>query len=93
MKYSYSKIKDLKLREQRGISFEEIISHIEKGLVLKVLAHTNQEKYSKQEIMLVNVKDYVWVVPCEQKGDELHLKTAYKSRKYTKIYLGRDVNG
>jgi len=87
MKYSYSKVKDLKLRVQRGISFEEIIHCINQGFLLKIIPHLNRTKYPTQYIMLVNIQKYVWLVPCERKEEGWHLITAYKSRKYTKIYF------
>jgi hypothetical protein len=89
MKYTYSKLKDFKLREQRGIGFEEIINYIDKGFLLDRLIHHNPKQYPGQEFIIVNIKNYVWVVPCEQRKNDVHLMTAYKSRKYTKLYLGK----
>ena len=88
MIFKYSKIKDLKLKAQRGIGFEEIIRFINKGCVLDTLIHHNLKQYPAQELMIVDIEGYAWVIPYEKKEDELHLMTAYKSRKYTKIYLG-----
>ena len=89
MKFTYSKLKDFKLRQQRGISFGEIIDLAETGCLLEIIPHYDPIKYSQQKIMVLNIKDYIWLVPFEQKDDILHLKTAFRSRKYTKIYLGK----
>jgi hypothetical protein len=36
--------------------------------------------------LLFEYKNYVWLVPFVQNGDEMFLKTLYPSRKYTKVY-------
>lgn len=46
MKYfTWDAEKNEKLRMERGISFEEIVFHVERGDVLDILEHPNQEKY------------------------------------------------
>ena len=88
MKYfSWSPEKNRLLQKTRGISFEEIIFHVEKGDVLDILEHPNQEKYSGQRIMVVNVEGYAYLVPFVEDDPEVFLKTIIPSRKATD-YLG-----
>jgi len=86
--------KSEKLRAERGISFEEIVFHIEQGDVLDILEHPNQEKYEGQRVFVVKVEDYVYLVPFIETENEVVLKTIIPSRKATKRYLrGETKNG
>lgn len=89
MKYfSWSAEKNEKLRRERGISFEEIVFHIDRGDLLDILEHPNRERYPSQRILVVAVDDYAWLVPCVESEDMIFLKTAIPSRKATRRYLG-----
>lgn len=81
--------KNEKLKEERHISFEEIIFYIEQGLVLDILEHPNKEKYPNQRIFVVRVEDYIYLVPFVEEEDRIYLKTIIPSRKATKEYLKR----
>jgi uncharacterized DUF497 family protein len=86
--------KNDKLRAERGISFEEIVYHIEKGDVLDILEHPNQEKYEGQRVLIVRVGDYAYLVPFIETEAEVVLKTIIPSRKATRRYLrGETKNG
>ncbi len=89
MTYNWNDKKNEILKEQRNISFEEIILCISEGIVVKVLKHPNEEKYGNQKNYLINYNDYIYVVPfVENKEDkEIFLKTIYPSREYTKKLL------
>ena len=76
------------LKANRGISFEEIIFHIELDDELAITHHPNQSKYPGQNISNVQVEDYVYLVPFVESKDEIFLKTIIPSRKATKQYLG-----
>ena len=73
----------------RGISFEEILFHVEHGDVLDILEHPNQERYQGQRIFVVAVEEYVHLVPFVEDKSEVFLKTIIPSRKATKKYLGK----
>jgi len=81
--------KSLKLKRERNISFEEIAYIINSGGLIDIIDHPNQEKYPNQKLLIVNINGYIWVVPAERRGNRLRLITAYPSRKWTKVYLGR----
>ena len=86
--FSWSLEKNRLLQETRGISFEEIVFHIERGDVLDILEHPNQKKYSGQRIMIVDVEGYAYIVPFVEDDREVFLKTIIPSRKATRDYLG-----
>jgi len=86
--FSWNVEKNRKLQENRGISFEEIVFHIERGDVLDILEHPNQERYSGQRILIVDVDGYAYIVPFIEDDREVFLKTIIPSRKATRDYLG-----
>jgi hypothetical protein len=51
--YAYSPEKNLKLIQERNISFEEIIAAIVNGQILGIEEHPNQKKYGRQRIYVV----------------------------------------
>jgi hypothetical protein len=60
----------------------------EHGNVLEIVDNPNQTKYPKQKIAIAKIDGYVFLVPYEQHGNEIELKTIIPSRKATKQYLG-----
>jgi hypothetical protein len=92
MKYfSWSEEKNELLKVERQISFEDVVFYIEMGYLLDVLEHPNQEKYKGQKIFVVQISDYVYLVPFTEDDHEIFLKTIIPSRKATRTYLkGRE---
>ena len=86
--FNWNSDKNAWLKANRGISFEEIIFHIEQGGELAVTHHPNQARYPGQKISVVLVDDYVYLVPFVENDSEIFLKTIIPSRKATKQYLG-----
>jgi hypothetical protein len=80
--------KSLKLKESRGICFEDIIFYIEKGDILDDYLHPNQKRYPEQRIMVIGINDYAYLVPYVEDAEEIFLKTIIPSRKATDIYFG-----
>lgn len=78
------------LRTGRGISFEDIVFHIEAGDAVDIFTHPNQSKYPGQQIIVVCVEDYVYLVPFVENDEEIFLKTIIPSSKATKKYLGEE---
>lgn len=88
MKYfSWNPEKNELLKEERQISFEEVVFYIEMGFLLDVLEHPNQGKYKGQKIFVIQMDDYVYLVPFIEDEQEVFLKTIIPSRKATRKYL------
>lgn len=88
MKYfSWSEEKNELLEAERQVSFEDVVFYIEMGFLLDVLEHPNQEKYKGQKIFVVQMDDYVYLVPFTEDEHEVFLKTIIPSRKATRTYL------
>jgi hypothetical protein len=79
-----------KLRAERGIGFEEIVFHSERGDLLDILEHPNPDRYPDQRIFVVRREDYVYLVPFVEDEQTVFLKTIMRSRKATKEYLGEE---
>jgi len=75
------------LQKDRDISFEEVVFYIEQGQLLDVLEHPNQEKYQGQKVFVVEIEDYIYLVPFVEAENEVFLKTIIPSRKVTKQYI------
>ena len=87
-RFNWNPDKNEPLREQRGISFEEVLFHIENGDVLDILERPNQERYQGQRMFIVEIENYAHLVPFMEDEKEVFLKTVIPSRKATKRYLG-----
>ena len=92
--FSWNNEKNENLKRQRGVSFEDVVFHIERGDLLAVLEHQNQERYPGQHIFVVRIQDYAYLVPFVEGETEVFLKTIIPSRKATRDYLrGGSDNG
>ena len=86
--FDFSAEKNQQLLRERGISFETVITAIECGAVLDILPHPNAVKYPHQEMYVIDINDYVYVVPFVKKdSNHVFLKTIFPQRKLTKQYL------
>lgn len=82
MKYfNWSAEKNEVLKDSRGISFEEIVFLIKSGNLLGI---DENPGYPNQKIYIVNVENYAVIVPFVETENEIFLKTAFPSRKYSK---------
>ena len=71
------------LKRERGISFEEIAYLIESGQVIGIEENPGNPN---QKIYVLEIDKYAIIVPYVETDDEIFLKTAFPSRKYTKKY-------
>ncbi len=80
--FDWSDEKNLKLKQERGVSFEEVVFAIESGGLIDVIPHPNQRKYSNQSIYVVNIGNYIYLVPfVREETSTRFLKTIIPSRK------------
>ena len=79
----YSLDKNEILKSQRDISFEDVILALESGYLLDDITHPNKEKYPNQNIfiILIQIKDYVYLVPYVEDDTSIFLKTIIPSKK------------
>lgn len=84
----YSLEKNELLKSQRGVSFEDVMLALESGKLLDDMEHPNKEKYPNQNIfiILIEIKDYVYLVPYVEDDTSIFLKTIIPSRQMNKKY-------
>lgn len=88
MKYfDWDREKNGKLKEERGISFEEVVIALNEGRLLKTLDHPNKKKYPNQRMYIVNINNYAYMVPFVEDEKKRFLKTIIPSRKATKKFI------
>ena len=90
VEYDWNDEKDDWLRRVRNIGFQDVLYHISQGDLLDVIEHPNQKRYPGQRIFVLNIEDYVYIVPFVEDDDVVFLKTIIPSRKLTKRYLRGD---
>jgi len=78
--------KNEQLKNERGVSFEEIVYMMDSGGLVGVLEHPNSKKYKNQRLFCVLIRDYLYVVPYLEADGVYILKTAFPSRKMKKIF-------
>lgn len=76
------------LKAQRCVSFEDVVFHILAGDIFETIDHPNQQRYPGQQIHVIAIEDYVYLVPFVESEEEVFLKTIIPSRKATKKYKG-----
>jgi uncharacterized DUF497 family protein len=86
--FDWNDEKNKLLKSARGVSFEEVVFHIQHGDVLDVIRHPDAARYPKQNIIVLNIEGYVYLVPYVKERGVRFLKTIIPSRKATKEYLG-----
>ena len=84
MKYlNWNSEKNEILKRERGISFEEIAYLIESGQIIEIEENPGR---SNQKMYIIEIENYVFVVPFVETDKEIFFKTAFPSRKYTKRF-------
>ena len=85
--FAWNNEKNALLKAERQVTFDVVVLCIEMGFLLDVLDHPNQEKYKGQRIFVVQIDDYIYLVPFIENDNEIFLKTIIPSRKATRKYL------
>ena len=86
----WDEAKNERLKRERQIGFEEIVFHIERGDLLDILEHPNQERYAGQRIFVVRRDAYAYIVPFVADARSVFLKTIIPSRKMTRRCQGEE---
>jgi len=73
----------VRLKQRRGVSFEDILETLAEKGPLWVKEHPRSEKYPNQRLLGVLIEGYVFIVPFEETDEKIILKTIYPSRKAT----------
>lgn len=85
--FDWSNEKNKFLEKTRGICFEDVVIHMQNRGVLDIIKHLNKDRYPNQNIMVLDVEGYVYLVPYVKSKGTRFLKTIIPSRKATREYL------
>ncbi|MBI2020669.1 BrnT family toxin [Candidatus Daviesbacteria bacterium] len=88
--FDWDEEKNAKLKKERGVGFEDVLTAIDEDRVLDRIDHPNQKRYPGQKIMIVKIDDYAYVVPFVEDEEKVFFKTIIPNRKATKKYLLRE---
>ncbi|TAJ91627.1 MAG: BrnT family toxin [Gammaproteobacteria bacterium] len=76
--------KNESLKATRGMSFENVVVAVESGGLLDIVDHPNQARYPRQQVLVVAIDNYAYLVPFVEEDDYYFLKTVIPSRKATR---------
>ena len=71
---------------RNGVGLEACAVLIKAKQVLDIKANPSP-KHPNQKMFILEIKNYVYLVPFVETDEKIFLKTLYPSRKYTAIYL------
>ena len=89
---NWSTEKSIRLKLERGVSFEEVLAAMSHGALLDVVSHPNTEQYPNQCIYVIRIRGYAYLVPFVETDKEIFLNTIIPSRIATKKYLPEGTN-
>lgn len=93
MQFLWSEEKNIILKKERDISFEVIVEAIANDKVLNITKHPNKDKFKNQNIYIVDINGYCYLVPfVETEDGNIFLKTIFPSRKAVKAYMSGGKN-
>ena len=88
--YDWSESKDQQLMNQRGISFYDVVLALDRGDLVDTVRHRDQERYPGQMVYVVEIDDYLHLVPFVTEPDgTIFFKTIIPSRKAMSLYKRR----
>lgn len=85
--YDWNEAKNIKLKAERLVSFEDILTAIDDGRILANIEHPNKSRYGNQKMYIIKIEDYVYLVPYVEDDEKVFLKTIIPSRRATRKYL------
>jgi uncharacterized DUF497 family protein len=85
--FDWNDEKSESLEKARGICFEDVVIHVQNGCVIEVIKHPNKDRYPNQNMMVLDVEGYIYLVPYVKSKGIRFLKTIIPSRKATREYL------
>lgn len=88
MKYfDWNDEKNELLKNERGVSFEQVELAIASGDLIDRVKHPNQAKYPNQKVFLIRIENYIYSVPYVEDNEKIFLKTIIPNRKATKKFF------
>ncbi len=83
--------KNLQLQMERDLSFEAIVVAIEQGKLVDIIPNPSSQ-YAHQTVLVVEIDEYLVLVPFVEDEEKIFLKTAFRSRKAMRTRQRRPKN-
>ncbi|MDA3940077.1 MAG: toxin [Spirochaetia bacterium] len=83
MLFEYSVDKNNWLKENRGISFETVITYVMENKIIDIINNPTREN---QFMYIFKYEDLIHVCPFVSNEDRIFLKTIFPNRKIAKLY-------
>lgn len=87
--YDWSDEKNDFLKNNRNISFEDVILAINNWFLLDIIKNQSSN-HIWQYCFIIWIDNYAYVVPFIKNWNIIFLKTAFPDRRYTKIYFDKN---
>ncbi len=87
----WSDEKNKQLQAERDLSFEAVIVALEQGKLIDIVPNPSSH-HSHQNVLVVEIDNYLVLVPFVEDESRIFLKTAFRSRKVTKNRLRSSKN-
>ena len=85
--FEWNQEKNELLKLDRELGFENVVAAFDSGKVLALYAHPNQRRYPGQQMLVVEINEYAYLVPFVRDGDKIFLKTIFPNREATEKYI------
>ena len=79
--------KNKQLQVERNLSFEAVVIAIEQGRLIDIVPNPSKH-HPHQNVFVVEIDDYLVLVPFVEDEEKIFLKTAFRSRKVMKNRQG-----
>lgn len=90
MHFEWDEPKNEQLKNQRGVSYEDVFIAISENRLLDIVPHHNPAKYPNQKLFIIEIRNYVYYVPFIENEHSIFLKSIIPSRKYQRRYKAGD---
>ncbi len=78
------------LKRQREVAFEDVFIGVRRGDTFRITFGHSPEQYPGQDLLLIMIRDYLYIVPHEIVGNTVRLITIYPDgRRMTSYGLRR----
>lgn len=78
--------KNKQLQVERNLSFEAIVVAIEQGKLIDIVPNPSSH-HAHQNVLVVEIDNYLVLVPFVEDEEKIFLKTAFRSRKIMRNQL------
>ena len=87
--FDWDPAKNLWLKEKRGLCFDDILPTLESHNYVAIIPHPNPNRYPNQKMYIVEIEEYIYLIPHVDDGNKIFLKTIFASRRMTEIYKNK----